>query len=490
MKVKGYQATRDADGVLTVHRVPIFVECERGDVCFDRKWIDEAVKAAKIAERDGYFPPLHVRHHEMGTELNDSVRPAGHFRVLGAKELSFKGDRLLAVFADLVITDPLATEDVLRRRLPYRSVEIFNVEKPKLDSLALLDHEAPYLELPMLFVSDVDEPARDSATPILDGTFASATFANPWTSGRARSSSGVVACFRRGGATLVITEDEQVTETDEAVVTDEPEVTSEAFAADGPPEPPKPGASSEESSESSESSEEPESTPAQKLDCGAIIDAIMDGSISVADFKSIRAAMDQQDAAQAQQQQTQLPNPMNPAPTGTAPAPAAAPGRESMSAQENSTNTTETRPEAFSAREAQLKGRVDALEASFAAREAEDQRRVDVDEALARLDGRPLGADFRSKLEEMHESGGREAFQKYVDSMVETFAAVPSGDDRAARFAAQNVSASEAVMAYQEQGSDAVEKAARFSAEWRQLSESGGTRMSEKRYLELNMARG
>ena len=43
-------------------------------------------------------------------------------------------------------------------RYPYRSVEIFDpAGPPKINGLALLDHEAPYLELPMLFANEVDD---------------------------------------------------------------------------------------------------------------------------------------------------------------------------------------------------------------------------------------------------------------------------------------------------------------------------------------------
>ena len=59
-----YDASRDADGTLTVHRVPIFCACERGDVQFDDAWISQAVNKAKQHEREGYMAPLHIRHHE------------------------------------------------------------------------------------------------------------------------------------------------------------------------------------------------------------------------------------------------------------------------------------------------------------------------------------------------------------------------------------------------------------------------------------------
>lgn len=152
----GYSATRDAQGILTIHRVPIFVECSRDEHQFDASWISQAVNRANRAAAEGYFPPLHIRHHEAGQE----VRPAGYFKIVGTSPIQFKGAMRVAVLADLVVTDPAVQDEVLAKRLPYRSVEIFDADEPNLDSLALLDHEAPYLELPMLMVSQVDQSAR------------------------------------------------------------------------------------------------------------------------------------------------------------------------------------------------------------------------------------------------------------------------------------------------------------------------------------------
>ena len=136
---------------LIVHRVPIFCECERPDhdISFDRDWIGQAVEAAKRGESEGYLPPLHVVHHGSG----EPVRRAGMFRVTGTGSIQLHGTPRLAIFADLIVTDPAAIEDVLAGRLPYRSVEIFKRDVAKIDTLALLEHEAPYLELPLLMIS-------------------------------------------------------------------------------------------------------------------------------------------------------------------------------------------------------------------------------------------------------------------------------------------------------------------------------------------------
>lgn len=249
----GYQATRGDDGTLTIHRVPIFVECARGDMTFDRAWIEAAVVKAQQAEREGYLPPLHIRHHEAATEAADAVRAAGFFRITGVEQMTFKGAPRLAVFADLVITDPAAQADVLAKRLPYRSVEIFDVGAPAIDSLALLDHEAPFLELPMLMVSQVAEAPQSSgvarATMSLDAI------------------DTVAATFRRGKRAAILMREE--TMADEIKKSDDK--PDEKQSAEG-------GA-----------------------DVGAIVKAIKSGAISVKDMDAIVAAIQEQAAGSEQE---------------------------------------------------------------------------------------------------------------------------------------------------------------------------------------------
>ena len=188
METMGYRASRDEQGILRIHDVPIFVECQRGEHVFDAAWIEQAVEAAFQAAREGYHPPLHLRHHEAATE----VKAAGYFCIKGTGRLTFKGAPRVAVLADLVVTDPTVQEHVLAQRLPYRSVEIFDVNEPRIDSLALLDHEAPYLELPMLMVSQVSGAAQSHADTV-------ARIRNP-----IGDQQELVACFQRGRSAHVL----------------------------------------------------------------------------------------------------------------------------------------------------------------------------------------------------------------------------------------------------------------------------------------------
>ncbi len=442
MNLVNYTAERDAHGILTIRDVPIFVECTRGDVAFDPEWIRVAVLKAKQAEAEGYLPPLHVRHHEDGP--SELVRAAGFFRITGTRVIIFKGASKLAVIADLVITDPSVGQEVLSKRLPYRSVEIFDVAKPAIDSLALLDHEAPYLELPMLMVGTVSE----TGTELSPVGVASATFSNPWRKKVAPSSEGLVACFRRGSTAHLLYQDTDMTN------------KRAKFEAD----PKKDGESKD--------GEKMQEGPA--LDVGAVVKAIESGSISVADMDAILAAIAAQKGAAVEVESEEKPA-MEKDGYASAPVPGAA-----MTAI----------PEEMTNEMARLRGEVEAAKARLNERDALDRRNEDVRVAMQRLDGRPLGSDLNSKLEKFHADHGPQAFAAYVDGLVTTFASLAGSGDRAlAAFSAQAPKASDIAMKYAAEGSEAVGAATRFSTEWKELNNRGMVRMSEDRYVAVNMNR-
>lgn len=433
MQAFGYRATKMDDGVLVVHDVPIFAECERGDMVFDSDWIAEAVKKAKGAEGEGYLPPLHIRHHEPVTDATDSVRPAGYFRILGAAPITYRGKQRLAVMADLYITNEEAQKEVLHKQLPYRSVEIFNVEDPGLNSLALLDHEAPFLELPMLMVSDV----RGGSVP-------GGTFSRGWSMSTSENTAPVVACFSRGNSAVFLMEESM----------SDSKKQDELFACD--PDKDEKMADKPDDEKSEDMAEAP------ALDVDGVCKAIESGEISVADMDKILASIAQQKGAAEPEDEAEMP------------APAAVPGGEAMKADAS---------EKFAA----LQGEVEALRAENEKRKQDELRRQDVADAMTKLDGKPMGADLETRLVSFHREHGAKAFKAYVESMAQTFATLSSDGTSAERFARMDQTVPEVAMKYQADGVDAVERAAKFAAEWQVLSSTGHTRMSQEHYVKLNM---
>lgn len=430
----GYRATRDAEGVLTIHRVPIFVECVRGDFDADADWIKSAVSNARAAEAEGYLPPLHIRHHESDVE----VRAAGFFRVVDVAPITFKGGTRLAVFADLIITDPTAQGEVLNKRLPYRSVEIFDVSKPAINSLALLDHEAPYLELPMLMVRSVDD---HGAVPTQ--ALAYTRVAKPWRASTAQVAD--VACFRLGAHAHLLFQDAPMN----------------SEKKDDGVEPKKPD---EEMSADSEGEETPEGEETTS-EVDAICDMIRSGAITVADLQAVIAAIEERKAASA-----------GDVDESETPAPAHVPG-EAMKKEDSDS----------ALKFAAVTGELEALKAHVKERDAAEARRNDVDEALQRLAGRPLGSDLKGKLTEFHQKHGPEAFKAHVDAQVAAFAsfgAIGSADG-----VGKKADVPDLALKFQAKGADAVDKASRFCAEYAELAKHGAVRMTRDRYVEIQMSR-
>jgi hypothetical protein len=471
----GYRATRAEDGTLTIHRVPIFVECERGDVQFNAEWIATAVKNAKAQQREGYLPPLHIRHHEPATDANNAVRAAGFFKILGAEAITFKGARRTAILADLIITCPITQEEVLAKRLPYRSVEIFNVDRPAINGLALLDHEAPFLELPMLLVAEVDDQQREPGTDYVVAAgvryeggreavgVPGGTFKRGWSMDGRVNDEPMVACFRRGHTAHLLMQDEEnlMPKTAEQIAAEEAEAAKRAQFADDD----KGGDG--DKGDKGDKSEDMEGGEGG-LDVKAIVKAIADGSISVADMDAIIEAI------QAQKGGSEEPEGD---PAANTPAPAAAPGAEAMKdTNDNAANF------------ARLTGENEALKARLDARDEADATKADVDGAMERLSGKPLGADLRERLVNFRKDHGADAFKSYVDGLAGAVGTHPTKDG-AESFSGQAGAVPEVAMKYQDKGTDAVDRAANFAREWRSLNDAGHTRMSEERYVEINMER-
>lgn len=441
----GYRATK-TDKALIVHDVEIFCACKRDDFNADERWVKAAVKKAMADARGGYFPPLHIHHHEPGAPETDAARRAGYFEITGVRPITLDGKRRNAVFADLHIKDSWAQEEVLSELVPYRSVEIFDVtEPPSIDGLALLDHEAPYLRLPMMMNLSVADEA---------GGVADATFSQPWSMSTADDDGPLVAFFRRGNkATLLFrAENAMATKIEEKPETDESKLKQAALFADD--DKPKDDDGDKDKGENMEDGEE-------GLNVGSVVKAIKSGKISIADMDAILEAIQSQGADKAPEEQE--------------PAPAAAPGAESMKNQP-----------AMTEKMAALAGEVAGLKAKDAARDDADVLKGDVAKAMQRFSARPMG-DLE-KLEDgfttFHKEHGPKAFAAYTDSLAKTVGTLPEGDEDNRSTGAGKVP--EVAMKYRDKGTGAMDRAARAARNWKALQGSGMS-LSEEKYVEIQM---
>ena len=158
------------------------------------------------------------------------------------------------------------------------------------------------------------------------------------------------------------------------------------------------------------------------------------------------------------------------------PAPAAVPGAEAM----------KRRP--LGEQMAALQGENEAMRADIDTMKADALRKKEVFVAMRRLEGRPLGSDLKQRLVSFHKDHGAKAFDAYVDGLAKTTGVLPGDDGKGEAFQGQLGTVPEVAMKYQDKGTEAVDKAAVFARQWETLKEKGHSRVSQERYVEINMA--
>ncbi len=158
----GYVAVDNGDGMFTIRDVPIFAEVPAGEKGaprpIGRPWMVAALQRNKRRAVEGFLHPLHIRHHDMV----DQTEPAGHFELTRIAPLRFDGKTRLTMFADLHVHEDVY-QRVKARKLPYRSVEVFDWSEPDINSLALLDTDEPFFRFEMLQIRD-EIPAGGKAS--------------------------------------------------------------------------------------------------------------------------------------------------------------------------------------------------------------------------------------------------------------------------------------------------------------------------------------
>lgn len=511
IQIGPFKGILDTDaGRMTLFDVPVFVTCKRGKHDFNEAWLRGAVDDALRGECDGYLPPMHVKHHGA---TGDTVESAGLFRMKRVEVMPYKGEPRLTILADMIYTKPSVIGDVIANRLPYRSVEIYDAKEKKIDSLALLDHEAPFLELPM--TADV---SGESVEP--------STFSQPFDVSAVVDQGPVVAFFSRGSRFAVLMENDimpsdyrpvhfqkddeeeekKAAETTEAEPTpegapagdEETALPDEAAAPDAEPEAipeAAPDAAPEQEMLAEEAGPdtswmEPEAAaPVGPIDAEAIVTAILEGTISIKDFHSIQNAMATVESAMHPAEEPKMEG-----------EPTVDEGGNEVYSEEMEEDRKRKAPPAAAPAEAMQRqitpdhaavmARLDAAEQKIAQREEEDSIREDTEAAAKTLDGRLLGENPIARLTTFRREHGKEAFAAYVKTLDDTLPHPMSG-----RF--NNAPGSDAfdfgaplpdeVMAFQKHGTEAVERASRFAREYQQLKERRMVNVPLDRYLEIQM---
>lgn len=156
----GYAADQNPDGSWNIRDVPVFAAHKReGMPRVTRVWLERAVARAQADKAGGYVPPLHVAHHNSG----QPVSAAGKFLLTRVADFAFAGGAPRpTAFADLLGVDQGTYDAIKAGKLPYRSIESADLRVPEINSLALLDHDAPYFKFPLLSIGS-ERPVAASA---------------------------------------------------------------------------------------------------------------------------------------------------------------------------------------------------------------------------------------------------------------------------------------------------------------------------------------
>jgi hypothetical protein len=150
-----YQSEQDSDGTWTVRDVPIFAEIsiptgrDKAKL-IDETWLKQALATSGAKAKSGYLAPLHIGHHGcFGGEVPD----AGKILPVRVAASDYNGEKRAVLYADLVEIPDDIYQRMAAGRLPYRSVEINDIDEPEISSLALMQSSAPQFQFPLLRVA-------------------------------------------------------------------------------------------------------------------------------------------------------------------------------------------------------------------------------------------------------------------------------------------------------------------------------------------------
>ena len=168
-----YRAIRNPDGSKTIKDVPVLVAhavpliTADGKPMLDKKgrrlhypvgkkWLVDALgKAYQQRQQDGYIPPLHINHHNVGR----TVAPAGLMKLTRVARGMYKGKAHWMLYADLIIDRPKVYAEMAKGRLRFLSAEVHNFGKPpEVNSAAIMSDTAPFFQLaPVIPSEDEDQ---------------------------------------------------------------------------------------------------------------------------------------------------------------------------------------------------------------------------------------------------------------------------------------------------------------------------------------------
>jgi len=150
-----YRATRNENGTVNIHDVEIFGELSKGErgnaEAIGSEWMASAISTARMRESESFKYVCHTQHNGHG-----ATAPAGYLRLSDVKKTTLGGKEIDALHADLVSVPAGVFQDIMDRKLPYRSVEINRLGQPEINTLALLSTSPPHFQFPVLDDSTIE----------------------------------------------------------------------------------------------------------------------------------------------------------------------------------------------------------------------------------------------------------------------------------------------------------------------------------------------
>jgi len=149
-----YTALQESDGSWTIFDVPVLSEMipeERSNrFRIDADWMTAVIDRHRTRETEGHMAPVHINHHD-GLKAN---RRIGFLRPMRVGQLRQNGKIVDVLFADFINVTKEDVDALGDLAYPYRSPEIHKSWRPEIQSLALMEDEAPHFKLPMLKIGE------------------------------------------------------------------------------------------------------------------------------------------------------------------------------------------------------------------------------------------------------------------------------------------------------------------------------------------------
>ena len=468
----GY-ATQRVDGHLYVFDVPIFAECTIDGTPFDAAWIEDAFRNTHTRNASGYWPPMHVRHHGEDRAHEGGVSAAGDFFVTRTGPLPLEDETgawrdVHAVFATLRFKEPSAIYRAENEELPYRSIEITpaDLEKRCLSTVALLDHEPPWLKFPNLRLqlegTSSSSPAEIQNAKIED---AQGLTMRELLVGSASPSADGRRCLA-----FAFSERQAM-----------PKVTRNTSQA-------APKGTARAADPKDDEQQTAAAEAAASFD--AMLEAISSKSITVEQMERLLEALNsamQSDGGTGSgtgDGEGEVP------PQGQAAEDDEEKKRSLAGVAASARRAGNPKAGAASSRElAAAEARATAAEIRAEVVETATARSKAVDAALLRFRGKPMGARLRERLEAGYDRVGANGFPDYLDDLAAMQLGAGARASEANPQPFRTAEVPDEALAYSALGNAAVDRALVKCAEWKQLSEKNLTRRPQSAYVRSAMAR-